>query len=161
MVGPLIALLIALSTSTCHAQDAAANTANPFPAEQIEQLVAPIALYPDALIAQLLMASTYPLDVVQAKRWVIDNHEIEGEALQTAVDAEEWDESITALVFFPSVLGFMSDNLDWTQDLGDGVLAQQGDVTDATQQLRDQADATGALASNEQQRVEKAASVRG
>jgi len=155
LTGPLLAILIAVSASICVADDAA-NTADPFPPEQIEQLVAPIALYPDALIAQLLMASTYPLDVVQANRWVIDNQEVEGEALQTAVDAEEWDESIKALVFFPSVLGFMSDNLDWTQDLGDAVLAQQGDVTDAIQRLRDDADEAGALTSNEQQRVEKA-----
>ncbi|MGB5733709.1 MAG: DUF3300 domain-containing protein [Thiohalocapsa sp.] len=155
MTGPLIAVLIAFSASICVADDAA-NTADPFPPEQIEQLVAPIALYPDALIAQLLMASTYPLDVVQANRWVMDNTEVEGEALQTAVDAEAWDDSIKSLVFFPSVLGFMNDNLDWTQDLGDAVLAQQGDVTDAIQRLRDQADAAGALTSNEQQRVEKA-----
>ncbi len=156
LTGSLVAILIVSSASSCLAEDVAAAAADPFPPEQIEQLVAPIALYPDALIAQLLMASTYPLDVVQANRWVMDNTEVEGEALQTAVDAEEWDESIKSLVFFPSVLGFMNDNLDWTQDLGDAVLAQQGDVTDAIQRLRDQADAAGALTSNEQQRVEKA-----
>ena len=126
-----------------------------FPPEQIQQLVAPIALYPDALIAQMLMASTYPLDIVQANRWLGDHQGLEGDALQQAVDQQDWDESVKALVFFPSVLGFMSDNLDWTQDLGDAVLAQQGDVTDAIQRLRAEADQTGALASNEQQKVEK------
>ncbi len=127
-----------------------------FPADQIQQIVAPIALYPDALIAQILMAATYPLDVVQANRWLGDQEGVEGEALQSAVDSETWDDSVKALVFFPSVLQFMSDNLDWTQDLGDAVLAQQGDVTETIQRLRGEADEAGALASNEQQRVEKA-----
>jgi hypothetical protein len=132
------------------------DKADLIPADQLEQLVAPIALYPDALIAQILMASTYPLDVVQANRWLGDQEGIEGEALQTAVDQEEWDDSVKALVFFPSVLGFMSDNLDWTQDLGDAVLAQQGELTDTIQRLRGEADKAGALQSNEAQRVEKA-----
>lgn len=136
------------------AEDDAAADKDAFPPEQIEQLVAPIALYPDALIAQMLMASTYPLDVVQANRWLGDHEGVEGDALQDAVDAEVWDDSVKALVFFPSVLGFMSDNLDWTQDLGDAVLAQQGDVTDAIQRLRGDADEAGTLASSEQQRVE-------
>lgn len=138
------------------AATSAAPTADSFPADQIEQMVAPIALYPDALIAQIMMASTYPLDVVQADRWLEDQEGLEGDTLQKAVDEEEWDESVKALVFFPSVLGFMSDNLDWTQDLGDAVLAQQGDVTDAIQRLRGEADQAGALATTEQQRVEKA-----
>ncbi len=101
------------------------------------------------------MASTYPLDVVQANRWLKDHEDLEGEALQKAVDEEAWDDSVKALVFFPSVLEFMSDNLDWTQDLGDAVLAQQGDLTDTIQRLRGEADKAGALASNEAQRVEK------
>jgi hypothetical protein len=135
---------------------AVAAATDVFPQEQLEQLVAPIALYPDALIAQILMASTYPLDVVQANRWLGDHEGIEGDALQTAVDQEQWDDSVKALVFFPSVLGFMSDNLDWTQDLGDAVLAQEGELTDTIQRLRGEADKVGALSTNEQQRVEKA-----
>ncbi len=138
------------------AGDSIAPAADSFPPDQIEQMVAPIALYPDALIAQIMMASTYPLDVVQANRWLKDQEGLEGDALQKAVDEEEWDDSVKALAFFPSVLGFMSDNLDWTQDLGDAVLAQQGDVTDAIQRLRGEADQAGALATTEQQRVEKA-----
>ncbi|MCG6896007.1 MAG: DUF3300 domain-containing protein [Thiocapsa sp.] len=126
------------------------------PADQLEQLVAPIALYPDALIAQILMASTYPLDVVQANRWLGDREGLEGDDLQKAVDQEPWDDSVKALAFFPSVLEFMSDNLDWTQDLGDAVLAQQGELTDTIQRLRGEADKAGALTSNEVQRVEKA-----
>jgi hypothetical protein len=135
---------------------AAEKSTDPIPAEQIEQLVAPIALYPDALIAQILMASTYPLDVVQASRWLKDHEDLKGEALDKAVKEEPWDDSVKALVFFPSVLAFMSDNLDWTQDMGDAVLAQEDDLTDAIQRLRREADKAGALASTEQQRVEKA-----
>jgi hypothetical protein len=138
------------------ANPAAASPTDPIPADQLEQLVAPIALYPDALIAQILMASTYPLDVVQANRWLGEHVGLEGEALQKTVDPEEWDDSVKALVFFPSVLGFMSDNLDWTQDLGDAVLSQQGELTDTIQRLRGEADKAGALQTNEQQRVEKA-----
>ena len=135
---------------------AAGKSSDPIPADQIEQLVAPIALYPDALVAQILMASTYPLDVVQASRWLKDHEDLKGEALDKAVKEEAWDESVKALVYFPSVLAFMSDNLDWTQDLGDAVLAQEGDLTDTIQRLRREADKAGALATNEQQRVEKA-----
>jgi hypothetical protein len=151
-----VAISIWISMPLALAAEVTESPANRFPPEQIEQLVAPIALYPDALIAQILMASTYPLDVVQAKRWLDDHEDFEGEALDQAVKQEPWDQSVKALVFFPSVLAFMSDNLDWTQDLGDAVLAQQGEVTDTIQRLRAQADQTGALADTEQQRVEKA-----
>jgi hypothetical protein len=125
-----------------------------FPTEQIEQLVAPIALYPDALLAQIFMAATYPLDIVQADRWLEDHGELTGEALEKAAAEEDWDPSVQALVFFPEVLGYMSDNLNWTQDLGDAVLAQQKDVTDAVQRLRKEAQAAGTLKSTEQQTVE-------
>ena len=125
-----------------------------FPPDQIEQLVAPIALYPDALLAQILMAATYPLDVVQAARWIGDHSDLEGEALEQAADKEPWDPSVKSLVFFPSVLEFMNDNLDWTQDLGDAVLAQQDDLTAAVQALRKQAQDAGHLQTTEQQRVE-------
>jgi hypothetical protein len=108
------------------------------------------------LIAQILMASTYPLDVVQANRWLGENEDLKEAALDEAIREETWDDSVKALVFFPSVLEFMSDNLDWTQDLGDAVLAQQGEVTDTIQRLRADADQAGTLASTEQQRVEKA-----
>jgi Protein of unknown function (DUF3300) len=157
----LVRLAAALVLGLCLGLEVQAETAekagaDPIPADQLEQLVAPIALYPDALIAQILMASTYPLDVVQANRWLGEHEGLEGEELQKAVDQEEWDDSVKALVFFPSVLGFMSDNLDWTQDLGDTVLAQQGELTDTIQRLRGEADKAGALKTNEAQRVEKA-----
>jgi hypothetical protein len=152
----LVAVSIGISTPLALAAEETKSPVDLFPPDQIEQLVAPIALYPDALIAQILMASTYPLDVVQATRWLDDHEDLEGEALDQAVKEASWDNSVKALVFFPSVLEFMSDNLDWTQDLGDAVLAQQGEVTDTIQRLRAEADQTGALTDTEQQRVEKA-----
>lgn len=154
---PVVAsIAIAILASSAVAETKASASAELFPAEQLEQLVAPIALYPDALIAQILMASTYPLDVVQANRWLGEHEDLKETALDDAVRKESWDDSVKALVFFPSVLEFMSDNLDWTQDLGDAVLAQQGEVTDTIQRLRAEADQAGTLASTEQQRVEKA-----
>lgn len=152
----LAAISLGIGAAGASGQAQSAPPADLFSAEQLRQLVAPIALYPDALIAQILMASTYPLDLVQADRWLEDQQGVEGEALQKAVDQEPWDDSVRALVFFPSVLGFMNDNLDWTQDLGDAVLAQQGELTDTIQRLRGEADKVGALKTNEQQRVEKA-----
>jgi hypothetical protein len=125
-----------------------------FPPDQVEQLVAPIALYPDALLAQVLMASTYPLDVVQAARWQKQNPDLKDEALESAAAEEPWDQSVKTLLFFPDVLTYMNDNLSWTQDLGDAVLAQQDDVTDAVQVLRTEAKAAGNLQTTEQQRVE-------
>lgn len=129
---------------------------DPMPMAQIEQMVAPIALYPDALLTQILMASTYPLDLVQADRWQEEHEDLKGEDLDKAVRGEPWDESVKVLVQFPSLLGFMSDNLDWTQDLGDAVLGQMQDVIDAIQKLRREADLAGNLNSNDKQRVEKA-----
>jgi hypothetical protein len=103
---------------------------------QIDALVSPIALYPDTLLAQVLMASTYPLEVVQASRWLKDNKGLKDDALKAAVDKQGWDESVRSLIATPSVLDMMSDKLEWTQKLGDTVLAQQADVMDGIQRLR-------------------------
>ena len=135
---------------------AAERAGDPLPRERIEQLVAPIALYPDALLTQILMAATYPLDVVQADRWLQDHRDLQGEALDQAVRGEPWDDSVKVLVQFPAVLGFMSAHLDWTQDLGDAVLGQLPDLTDAIQRLRREAEMAGNLQSNDRLRVEKA-----
>src|SRR5882757_8158343 len=99
--------------------------------EQLEALVAPIALYPDELLANVLAASTYPLEAVQADRWVKANNNLKGDALKAAVDKQAWDDSIKALAGTPDVLAMMSDKIDWTKNLGDAVLAQQADVMDA------------------------------
>ena len=121
--------------------------------EELEALVAPIALYPDTLLAEVLMASTYPLEVVQADRWATDNKSLKGDQLKAAVDKQSWDDSVKALAATPSVLSMMSSKLDWTQKLGDAVLAQQPDVMDAIQRLRTKAQANNKLQSNQQQKV--------
>jgi hypothetical protein len=124
-------------------------------AGELEQLVAPIALYPDPLIAQVLMASTYPLEIVQAARWVEkpENTKLKGDALDKALAAQSWDDSVKSLVPFPTVLKNMNDKLDWTQKLGDAFLEQQKEVMDAIQRLRAKARAAGNLESNDKQIV--------
>ena len=114
---------------------------------QLAQLVAPIALYPDTLLAQILMASTYPLEVVEAARWVnVDgNRALKGDALTAALQVQSWDPSVKALVPFPRILQIMSDQLQWTEALGNAFLAQQADVMAAVQSLRQEAMAAGNL----------------
>jgi Protein of unknown function (DUF3300) len=116
-------------------------------------LVSPIGLYPDTLLAEILMASTYPLEIVEADRWVDTNKNLSGDALKAAVDKQSWDDSVKSLTATPSVLDMMSSKLDWTQQLGNAVLAQQPDVMDAVQRLRAKAQANDKLVSNEQQTV--------
>jgi hypothetical protein len=105
------------------------------PAE-LEGLVAPIALYPDALLANVLMASTYPLEVVRAERWLNQNKSLKNDLLKAAAEKQEWDASVKSLVAAPSVLQMMSERLEWTQKLGEAFLAQEQDVMDAVQRLR-------------------------
>jgi Protein of unknown function (DUF3300) len=107
-----------------------------FRTEELEQLVAPIALYPDALLAQILMASTYPLEIVSAARWVQANPHQQGQELEDALQTQTWDPSVKSLTAFPQVLTMMNEKLDWTQKLGDAFLEQQKDVMDAVQGLR-------------------------
>jgi hypothetical protein len=124
-----------------------------FKQEELDQLVAPIALYPDSLLAQIFMASTYPLEVVQAGRWVKANQNLKGDALTTALEQQNWDPSVKSLVNFPQVLDMMNEKLEWTQKLGDAFLAQQKDVMDTVQKLRAKAEAQGNLKSNKEQKV--------
>ncbi|MDN3986144.1 DUF3300 domain-containing protein [Zwartia vadi] len=124
-----------------------------FSAQEIDAMVAPIALYPDALLSQVLMAATYPLEIVQAARWSKSSGNTGGEAALSKVSDQTWDPSVQSLVAFPQVLTMMSDQLDWTQKLGDAFLAQQGDVMDSIQRLRQQAQKAGNLTSNTQQNV--------
>ena len=132
----------------------AQGTATPPPsAAQLEQLVAPIALYPDSLLSQILMASTYPLEVVAAARWSQANPTVTGDALQTAMTNQPWDPSVKALTAVPQTLQMMNDKLDWTQQLGDTFLGQQEELLDAVQRLRARADANGALKSTPEQKV--------
>jgi uncharacterized protein DUF3300 len=121
--------------------------------EQLQQLVAPIALYPDSLVAQILAASTFPEQVVQADRWVQEHTDLKGEALGQAVDQQPWDPSVKALTAFPSVLGNLDKNLSWTSSLGDAYYNQQQAVMDAVQVMRQKAQQAGTLKSTPQQTV--------
>ncbi len=125
----------------------------PFKQEELDQLLAPIALYPDSLVAQILMASTYPLEVVQAERWAKQNESLTGDALTAALEKENWDPSVKSLVNFPQVLQMMNEKVDWTQKLGDAFLAQQKEVMDTIQNLRKKAQAEGNLKTNQEQKV--------
>jgi hypothetical protein len=123
--------------------------------DQLNDLVTPIALYPDPLIAQILAASTYPLEVVQANRWVEASGGLQGTSLTESAAQQPWDPSVQALVVFPSVLEMMDKNLTWTTDLGNAFLAQEQDVMDAVQRQRLSASNSGQLSSNAQQTVER------
>ncbi len=125
----------------------------PFKQEELDQLLAPVALYPDSLVAQILMASTYPLEVVQAERWAKQNESLTGDALTAALEQQNWDPSVKSLVNFPQVLQMMNEKVDWTQKLGDAFLAQQKDVMDTIQNLRKKAEAEGNLKTNQEQKV--------
>ena len=128
-----------------------------FSSEQLEQFVAPIALYPDALVTQIFIASTYPMEVVQASRWAEEQRKkgLKGDAVLNEADKQTWDASVKALTAFPQILDMMNKKLDWMQNLGDAVLAQQADVMAAVQRLRHQADAAGNLKTNEEIKVVK------
>ena len=141
------------SPQTAPAQPASEASQQSLSAAQLDALVAPIALYPDALLSELLMASTYPLEVVEADRWVKANKNLKGDELKAAVDKQTWDDSVKSLVATPDVLDMMSQKLKWTQEVGDAVLAQQPDVMDAIQRLRTKAQANNKLTSNKQQKV--------
>ena len=121
--------------------------------EQLHRLVAPIALYPDSLVAQVLAASTFPDEVVEADRWVQAHPDLKGDALGQAVDQQPWDPSVKALAAFPSVLGNMDKNLSWTSSLGDAYYNQQQDVMDAVQFMRQKAEQAGNLKNTPQQTV--------
>ena len=124
-----------------------------FMKEELEQMVAPIALYPDPLLAQVLMAATYPLEVVQAARWKEANLTLAGDAVTTALAKEDWDPAVKSLITFPDVLAMMDEKIDWTQKLGDAFLAQQTELMDAVQRLRAKAKAEGTLMSSKEQNV--------
>jgi hypothetical protein len=135
------------------APSSAAPAGKAFSEQEIEQLVAPIALHPDALFSQILMASTYPLEVVEAERWVKKHSDLKGKALEDALQSQPWDPSVKSLTVFPQVLAMMSEKIDWTQKLGDAFLAQQKQVLAAAQTLRNRAAQQGNLKDTEQQRV--------
>lgn len=124
-----------------------------FSTAQIDQWVAPVALYPDSLLSQVLMASTYPANVAQAVQWSHDNPLKQGDAAIQAVSDQPWDASVKSLVAFPQLMALMGENPQWVQNLGDAFLAQPQDVMDSVQRLRQLAQQTGSLKSSTEQKV--------
>ncbi|MBN8448972.1 MAG: DUF3300 domain-containing protein, partial [Candidatus Accumulibacter sp.] len=153
----IFALSPALAQQSPSTSPAGAASASPaaktFSQQDLDRLLAPIALYPDALLVQVLMASTYPLEVVEAARWAKANPKVTGKALEDAMAKQDWDPAVKSLTAVPQVLQQMNDNLDWMQKLGDAFLAQQQDLMDTVQRLRAKADAAGNLKTTEQQVV--------
>jgi len=149
----LVFLLAILLLAPQPAEAQSAGEEKPFKQEELDQLLAPLALYPDSLVSQILMASTYPLEVVQVARWAEENKSLEGEALTAALEKQTWDPSVKSLVNFPQVLQMMNEKLEWTTKLGDAFLAQQKDVMDTIQGLRKKAQAAGNLNTTEEQKV--------
>jgi hypothetical protein len=155
----LVLLLALLMPAHSQAQssgvppDLEAQSAEYLPQDQLDALLAPIALYPDDLLAQVLMAATYPLEVVEAARFVQQNPALSGAVLDDAVRTRRWDPSVQSLTAFPQVLAMMSDRLEWTQQLGDAVLANRQQVMDTVQALRARAEAAGTLQDTDQQHV--------
>jgi hypothetical protein len=146
----LVALLLAPGLAAAQTDQGGAKAFRP---EELEQIAAPIALYPDPLVAQILMASTYPLEVVQAARFAKANASLKGAQLDDALKKEPWDDSVKSLVSFPQALSMMNEKLDWTQNLGDAFLGQQKELMDTIQRLRGKAEAAGNLKSNAEQTV--------
>ena len=145
---------IGLLAQDATASPAAASAPKLLPPDQLDSLVAPIALYPDALLAQTLAAATYPLEVVQLQQWMARHPDLKDEALADAVAKEPWDPSVQSMAAFPDVVKRLGDDIQWTNELGNAFLAQQSDVMDAVQRMRKKAQDKGALATNEQQKVE-------
>jgi hypothetical protein len=121
--------------------------------DQLQQFVAPIALYPDTLIAQILPAATYPDQIVEAEQWIEQHKDLTGEALAKEVDKQSWDASVKALTQFPAVLANMSQNLAWTSELGDAYVNQQQNLTQAIQTMRQRAKQAGTLNNTPQEKV--------
>ncbi|HKE92938.1 MAG TPA: DUF3300 domain-containing protein [Povalibacter sp.] len=156
LCGVMLATTLGPSLPVAQTESASAQAqpaAKPFKPEELEQIVAPIALYPDALLAQVFMASTYPLEIVQAARWAKEHPDVKGDAVAKEMEKQPWDASVKSLVAFPDVLKMMNEKVDWTQKLGDAFLAQQKDVMDAVQRLRAKAKESGNLKSGNEQTV--------
>ena len=155
----LSALLLGAGNLPLAAQEtapeaAAEQTASKLSNDELDSLVAPIALYPDPLLSQALVASTYPLEIIQASQWMTKNSSLKGEALEKAALEQDWDPSIQAMVALPDMVKRLTEDITWTTNLGNAFLAQQDDVMAAVQRLRLKARDAGKLESSEQQKVE-------
>ncbi|MFO1162887.1 MAG: DUF3300 domain-containing protein [Reyranellaceae bacterium] len=149
----LLAMSVALLALAGMRPIRAQTDKKPFSPQELDQILAPIALYSDALLAQVLMAASYPIEIVEAARWSKANPQVKGEAAVAAVQNQTWDVSVKSLVAFPSALMMLNDHLDWTQKLGDAMVSQQQDVADSIQRLRAKAADAGNLKSGPQQTV--------
>jgi len=156
LVVALCIVSLAFGDSFVWGQDASSsgNQSSTIPPDQLDSLVAPIALYPDPLLAQVLAASTYPLEIIQLQQWLEKNKNLKGQALADAVAKEPWDPSVEALAAVPDVAKRLANDIQWTTDLGNAFLAQEGDVMAAVQRMRKKAEDKGNLKSTEQQKVE-------
>jgi hypothetical protein len=160
LLAVLCALLLAPGDTVVYAQQpeqqaAPQGEAAPaIPSDQLDSLVAPIALYPDPLLSQVLVASTYPLEIIQLQQWLAQHKDLKDKALVEAVEKEDWDPSIQGLAALPDAVKQLAENIKWTTDLGNAFLAQQSDVMDAVQRMRAKAKDAGNLKSNEQMKVE-------
>lgn len=150
----VIMMLLLLLPGTALAEDEVqAHSNQTFSQEELAQMLSPIALYPDALLSQILMAAAYPFEVAEADRWLTNNPYVSGDALDEALQAKDWDVSILALCHYPKVLTMMSENLSWTARLGDAFTNQEQDVMDSIQELRARAQAAGNLKTTPEQKV--------
>ena len=150
-------ILLAQATPPPAATPAAAGAdadEPPLTADQLDSLVAPIALYPDDLLAQVLASSTYPLELMQLQQWMAKHKDLKDKALADAVGKEDWDPSVKSMAAVPEALKRLTDDIQWTTDLGNAFLDQQKDVMDACQRMRKKAKDKGALTSSEQMKVE-------
>jgi hypothetical protein len=160
VVAVLCVLLLLPGDLVTYAQTSPQQDAPPeqpapkIPDDQLDSLVAPIALYPDPLLAQVLAASTYPLELIQLQQWLPQHKDLKDKALVAAVEKEDWDPSVQAMAPLPDVVKQLAENIKWTTDLGNAFLAQQSDVMDAVQRMRMKAKGAGNLKSTEQQKVE-------
>jgi hypothetical protein len=145
---------LAYVSSAWQESTSAQSQTSKIPPDQLDSLVAPIALYPDPLLAQALAASTYPLEIIQLQQWLEKNKNLKDKALADAVAKQSWDPSVQAMAALPDVVKRLADDIRWTTDLGNAFLAQQSDVMDAVQRMRKKAQDKGNLKSTEQQKVE-------
>jgi len=153
-IAALVPAGVLSASGTPAAQAAQDQAAAKLPPDQLDSLVAPIALYPDPMLSQVLVASTYPLEVIQLQQWLAQHKDLKDKALADAVEKQDWDPSIQSLAGLPDLVKLLSENIKWTTDLGNAFLAQQNDVMDAVQRMRKKAQDNGNLKSNEQQKVE-------
>ena len=150
----MIVLIAVLIPCVAGAQDGAQTSSNQtFSNEELAQMLAPIALYPDVLLSQVLMAATYPFEVIESERWLTKNPYVKGDALDEALQEKDWDVSVLALCHYPKVLTMMSENISWAARLGDAFTNQGEDVMDTVQELRTRAHAAGNLTTTEEQKV--------